>query len=135
MHYPEIVFFLLSGPTGFNGTTPNSQRAGHPSGTESVLNIHSLDSAVRPYYSAALAASTKKVYKAAEHRYLDFCNKFSIISLPTAEATLCYFTACRSNSVSHTAQLELIYHEFDRFRLAIDSRTHTWSTYHNLDRY
>ena len=58
------------------------------------MDIHSLDSAVQRYYSAALAASPIKTYKAAEHRYLDFCSKFVIIPLPTLEATLCYFTTC-----------------------------------------
>ena len=83
-------------------TSPNPQRAGHPTGSESVLDIHSLDSAVQHYYSATLTASTKKTYKAAEHRYLDFCSKFSIILLPTSEATLCYFTACLGQqSISH----------------------------------
>ena len=48
IRYQEIAFFLLSGPTDFIGTTSNSQRAGHSSGTESVLDIHSLNSAVQP---------------------------------------------------------------------------------------
>ena len=30
MHYTEIMFSLLSGPTDFTGVTPNSQRASHP---------------------------------------------------------------------------------------------------------
>ena len=76
--------FLLPGTTDFTRTTLNSQRAGHPTGSESFLDIYSLDSAVQHYYSAALAASTKKTCKAAEHGYLDFCSKFSIISLPTS---------------------------------------------------
>ena len=135
MHYTEAMFFLLSGPTGFTRTTLNSQRAGHPSGTESVLDIHSLESVGQHYYSTVLAASTIKTYKAAEHRHLNFCSKFAIIPIPTSEATLCYFTACWGNRVSHTAQLELIYQEFDRFRLPMDSRTHSQSTCHNLDRY
>ena len=135
MHCTEITFFLLSGPTGFTGTTPNSQRAGQLGGTESVLDIHSLDSVGQHYYSAVLAASTIKTYKVAEHRYLDFSSKFAIIPLPVSEATLCYFTACWGNRASHTAQLELIYQEFNRFRLPMDSRTHTWSTCHNFDRY
>ena len=61
-----------------------------------------MDSAVQHYYSAALATSTKKTYKAAERRYLDFCNKFAITPLPTSEATLCYFTACLGQQgISH----------------------------------
>ena len=94
--------FLLPGTTGFTRTTLNSQRAGHSTGSESILDIYSLDSAVQHYYSAALAASTKKTCKAAEHGYLDFCSKFSIISLPTSEATLCYFAACLGQQgISH----------------------------------
>ena len=58
------------------------------------MDIHSLDKAVQHYYSAALAPSTKKTYKAAEKRYLDFCKSFSITPLPTSENILCYYTAC-----------------------------------------
>ena len=58
------------------------------------MDIHSLDKAVQCYYSAALAPSTKKTYKAAEKRYLDFCKSFSITPLPTSENILCYYTAC-----------------------------------------
>ena len=58
------------------------------------MDIHSLDKAVQRYYSAALAPSTKKTYKAAEKRYLDFCKSFSITPLPTSENILCYYTAC-----------------------------------------
>lgn len=61
-----------------------------------------MDSAVQHYYSAALAASTQKTYKAAERRYLDFCTKFSITPLPTSESVLCYFTACLGQQgISH----------------------------------
>lgn len=38
--------------------------------------------------------ATHKTYSVAEKRYLGFCKKFSIVPLPTSEATLCYFVAC-----------------------------------------
>ena len=58
------------------------------------MDIHRLDQTVRRYYEAALTASTRKTYKAAEHRYLTFCNNFSLSPLPASENILCYFAAC-----------------------------------------
>ena len=58
------------------------------------LDIRRLDQAVRQYYEAALTPSTHKTYRAAEHKYLTFCNNFSVSPLPTSENILCYFAAC-----------------------------------------
>ena len=66
----------------------------HPSGTESHMDIHQLDDAIRRYFAAALARSTHKMYAAAERRYLNFCKDFNLIPLPVSESTLCYFVAC-----------------------------------------
>ena len=55
------------------------------------MDIHSLDDALQGYYSAALATSTHKTYKAAERRYVSFCEKFGVNPLPASESTLCYF--------------------------------------------
>ena len=59
-----------------------------------VTSVAQLDSAMRRYYIADLAASSHKTYQSAERRYLGFCNSFTLHPLPTSEATLCYFVAC-----------------------------------------
>ena len=41
-----------------------------------------------------MTSSTHKTYKAAEKRYLTFCNNFSLPPLPASENVLCYFAAC-----------------------------------------
>jgi len=53
-----------------------------------------LDQAVYHYFVAALSSSTHKTYKAAERRYLQFCNNFSVFPLLVSENILCYFVAC-----------------------------------------
>ena len=58
------------------------------------MDIHSLDHAVRSYYSAGLAKSTHKTYSVAEKRYVAFCEAFNLKPFPTSESTLCYFVAC-----------------------------------------
>ena len=58
------------------------------------MNINNLDRVVLHYYAAALAPATKKTYKAAEKRYLQFCKDFALQALPTSENLLCYFVAC-----------------------------------------
>ena len=58
------------------------------------MDIHKLDKAVRHYFTAALATSSHKTYKAAEHRYSQFCQDFSITPFPTSECILCYFATC-----------------------------------------
>ena len=55
------------------------------------MDIHSLDDALQSYYSAALASSTHKTYKAAERHYVTFCAKFGVNPLPATENILCYF--------------------------------------------
>ena len=55
------------------------------------MDIHSLDNALQGYYSAALATSTHKTYRAAERRYVAFCEKFGVKPLPSNENNLCYF--------------------------------------------
>ena len=58
------------------------------------MDIYRLDQVVQQYYLAALTSSTHKTYKATEHKYLSFCNEFSITPIPTSENVLCYFAAC-----------------------------------------
>ena len=58
------------------------------------MDLHILDPAIRRYFSSALATSSHKTYKAAENKYLTFCNNFSLQPLPSSEALLCYFVAC-----------------------------------------
>ena len=58
------------------------------------MDINNLDRVVLHYYAAALAPATKKTYKAAEKRYLQFCKDFALQALPTSENLLCYFVAC-----------------------------------------
>jgi len=53
-----------------------------------------LDAAVQKYYMAGLAPSAHKTYQSAGHHYLEFCASFSLLLLPTSEATLCYHAAC-----------------------------------------
>ena len=57
------------------------------------MDIHSLDDALKGYYSAALATSTHKRYRAAERKYVAFCEKFGVKPLPSNEnnCNLCYF--------------------------------------------
>ena len=57
-------------------------------------SVYSIDQAVCRYFVAALSSSTHKTYKAAERRYLQFCNNFSLTPLPVSENILCYFVAC-----------------------------------------
>ena len=64
------------------------------SGRSNSLDLHRLTQAVQLYFKAALSASTQKTYKAAEKKYLSFCNNFSLAPVPTSENTLCYFAAC-----------------------------------------
>ena len=58
------------------------------------MDLHILDPAIRQYFSSALATSSHKTYKAAENKYLTFCNNFSLQPLPSSEPLLCYFVAC-----------------------------------------
>ena len=58
------------------------------------LDLQELDQTVQRYFTAGLAPSSHKTYRAAECRYLDFCSSFALISLPTSEELLCYFSAC-----------------------------------------
>ena len=58
------------------------------------MDLHILDSAIRQYFSSALATSSHKTYKAAENKYHTFCNNFRLQPLPSSEALLCYFIAC-----------------------------------------
>ena len=57
------------------------------------MDLQELDQAVQIYFAAGMPAS-HKTYLAAERRYIDFCHNFSLVPLPTSEATLCYFAAC-----------------------------------------
>ena len=58
------------------------------------MDVHSLDGAVQHYFTSALAQSSHKTYQAAANKYLSFCESFNLSSLPTLEATLCYFSGC-----------------------------------------
>ena len=58
------------------------------------MDLQELDQAVQKYFAAGIMPATHKTYLAAERRYLDFCHSFSLVPLPTSEATLCYFAAC-----------------------------------------
>ena len=58
------------------------------------MDVHSLDGAVQHYFTAALAQSSHKTYRAVANKHLAFCESFKLPPLPTSEATLCYFTAC-----------------------------------------
>ena len=55
------------------------------------MDIHSFYKTIQGYYSAALASSTHKTYKAAERRYASFCEKFEVNPLSASKSTLCYF--------------------------------------------
>ena len=52
--------------------------------------------------AAGLMPATHKTYLSAEKRYLNFCNSFSIVPLPTSEETLCYFVACLDQGLAHS---------------------------------
>ena len=78
----NMSFFYSQVPQAPQERPQIPEAISHLTGTGPALDIHCLDSAVQHYYSAALAASTQKIYKAAECRYLDFCMKFSISPCP-----------------------------------------------------
>ena len=61
---------------------------------QSGMDIHRLVQAVQQYFSAALTSSTHNPHKAAECKYLSFCNDFLITPTPTSENVLCYLAAC-----------------------------------------
>ena len=50
------------------------------------MDVHSLDGAVQHYFTAALAQSSHKTYKAAANKYITFCESFMLSPLPTSEA-------------------------------------------------
>ena len=59
------------------------------------MDIHQLDGAVRRYFTAALANSTRKTMQQQSVAiYLNFCKDFNLKPLPVFENTLCYFVAC-----------------------------------------
>ena len=67
------------------------------------MDVYSLDGTVQHYFTAALAQSSHKPYKAAANKYLAFCESFKLSPLPSSEATLCYFTACLGQqSLAHS---------------------------------
>ena len=55
------------------------------------MDIHRLGQTIQKIYAAGLMLSTHKTYQVAERRYLEFCNSYSLMPLPTAEGSLCYF--------------------------------------------
>ena len=72
-------------------STSTSNHLGYP---KPHMDVHQLDEAVRRYFTAALATSTRKTYLAAERHYQTFCSSFNIKPLPVTESILCYFAAC-----------------------------------------
>ena len=50
--------------------------------SRSNMDICSLDDALQGYYSAALATSTHKTCRAAEQKYVAFCEKIEVKHLP-----------------------------------------------------
>ena len=112
MNYPEITWYSYIGPTSFTRT---------PRELVTLLTQNlswispAWDSAGQHYYSAVLATSTIRTYKAAEHRYLDFCSKLqwspyqlqrplSVISHPAAATG--YFTQ-HNQSLSGIQQVQI----------------------------
>ena len=68
-----------------------------------AINIHSLDSVVRSYYTAGLATSTHKSYASAKRCFLAFCENFGLKPFPVSESVLCYFAACiGQQGLAHT---------------------------------
>ena len=84
MLYSSLPFTGLS-----SRRSPSVITQDHPQSS-----VYSLDQAVCRYFVAALSSSTHKTYKAAERRYLQFCNNFSLTPLPVSENILYYFVAC-----------------------------------------
>ena len=70
--------------------TTNPQQAG--SG-ETGLDIKHLDALVSHYFRESLAPSTRRSYRSAKIRYLDFCTNTHIKPLPTTERNLCMFAS------------------------------------------
>ena len=87
-------FISLTDATHQSAAYSNSPAVTGASSSEHHMDLHLLDPAIRLYFSSALAVSSYKTYKAAENKYLSFCNNFSLQPLPCTEATLCYFVAC-----------------------------------------
>ena len=62
---------------------------------ETRLVLPMLDRSVEQYFSAGLAASTRKVYSTALNRYSKFCNQYSLCTTrgttPASEVLLCRY--------------------------------------------
>lgn len=55
------------------------------------------------YFSAGLAAATKKTYQAGQRHYLAFCTQSGISPVPASEDTLCRFAAVlASKGIAHS---------------------------------
>jgi hypothetical protein len=55
------------------------------------LDLQSVDNAVRRFYSAGLASSTKRCYSSGQKRFLDFCEKHRLQPIPPDEHTILRF--------------------------------------------
>ena len=53
------------------------------------------------YLQIGVAQNTAKTYRAAQKRYLEFCERFSLQPLPATEQVLILFVAELAQSVSH----------------------------------
>ena len=62
-----------------------------------------MDRAVERYFSAGLAAATRKTYQAGQKHYLTFCRQSGISPVPATEDTLCRFAAVlASKGIAHS---------------------------------
>ena len=68
----------------------STSTSNHPGYPKPHMDVYQLDEAVRQYFAAVLATSTRKTYSAAERHYQSFCSSFNIKPLPA----LCYLAAC-----------------------------------------
>ncbi len=63
-----------------------------------------LDKDLEEYANLSLSINTKKTYRTAEKRLVEFCRNFNISDghpIPATESTLCYFAAYLAKTVKH----------------------------------
>jgi len=92
------------------------------SGHSNSLDIHRLTQAVQLYFKAALSAFTQRTYKAAEKKYLLFCNNFSLTPSRHPRTLCATLQRAWARRVKPAPPSVRTYQEFANFRLQQASR-------------
>ena len=69
-------------------------------------------------YSAALATSTHKTYRAAKRKYVAFCEKFGVKLLASTENNVCYFVTWRGQEGLQHSTIRTYLSEVRRIQIA-----------------